>query len=96
MRSLWLKLMVAFAFVILVGAAVDSALMSRATSGQFNRYVTQSGQVWAQRLAPALAAYYAQAGSWAGVETLLATPWQSMSSAANWEGKGGWGRAWAG
>ena len=55
MRSLWLKLMGAFALVILIGGVVDALLVSQATSGQFSQYVTQSGQAWAQQLAPTFA-----------------------------------------
>lgn len=75
MRSLWLKLMAAFVLVILIGAIVDAVLVSRATSGQFNRYVTQSGQAWVQRLAPLVAEHYADTGSWQGVEARLVAPW---------------------
>lgn len=71
MRSLWLKLMGAFALVIAIGGVVDALLVNQATSGQFSQYVTQSGQAWAQRLAPTLATYYARNGSWQGVEALL-------------------------
>jgi signal transduction histidine kinase len=74
MRSLWFKLMGAFVLVILIGVAIDSWLVSRATSSQFDRYVTQSGQLWSQRLAPGLADYYARTGSWQGVEAWLAGP----------------------
>jgi two-component system OmpR family sensor kinase/two-component system sensor histidine kinase BaeS len=73
MRSLWLKLMGAFALVILIGGVVDALLVNHATSGQFSQYVTQSGQAWAQRLAPTLATYYARNGSWQGVGALLGT-----------------------
>ncbi len=76
-RSLWLKLMVAFIAVILLGSAIDAWLTSRVTQTQFSRYVSASGQAWAQNLAPNFAAYYSQTGSWSGVETLLQNPWQS-------------------
>lgn len=75
-RSLWLKLMVAFIAVILLGSAIDAWLTSRVTQTQFSRYVSASGQAWTQHLAPNLAAYYSQTGSWSGVETLLQNPWQ--------------------
>lgn len=78
MRSLGFKLMGAFALVILIGVAVDGFLVSRATSGQFGRYVTQSGQVWARRLAPGFADYYARNQSWRGAESLLRNPWMAM------------------
>lgn len=71
MRSLWLKLMGAFALVILIGGVVEALLVNQATSGQFSQYVAQSGQAWAQQLAPTFASYYARNGSWQGVEALL-------------------------
>lgn len=83
--SLWIKLMGAFALVIVVGTGLVVFLVSRATTGQFELYVTQSGQQWAARLAPALASYYARVGSWSGVETVLQNPW-----AASGTGGEGW------
>lgn len=83
MRSLWLKLMAAFVLVILIGAVVDALLVSRTTSGQFNRYVTQSGQAWVQQLAPLVAEHYANNGSWEGVEALLVAPWSRQMVMAN-------------
>lgn len=82
MRSLWLKLMGAFALVILIGGITDALLVSQITSAQFSRYITQSGQRWAQQLAPGLAAYYARSGSWQGVETALGNPWMATASNA--------------
>lgn len=74
-HSLWVKLMGAFALVILVGTAVVVLLAGRAATGQFELYVTQTGQQWAARLAPLLADYYARAGSWEGVDAVLRNPW---------------------
>lgn len=91
MRSLGLKLMGAFALVIVIGGVVDALLVNQATSGQFRQYVTQSGQAWAQRLAPTLAAYYARNGSWEGVSALLSNS-SSMTGMPNqggdWMGPG--------
>jgi two-component system OmpR family sensor kinase/two-component system sensor histidine kinase BaeS len=74
MRSLWVKLIGAFGLVILVGIGVMVLLARQATIGQFELYVTQTGQQWANQLAPVLSDYYAQAGSWDGVEILLQQP----------------------
>ncbi len=71
MRSLWTKLIGAFGLVILVGTGMVVWLAGRATAGQFELYVTQTGRAWAERLAPTLAEYYAQTGSWDGVEHIL-------------------------
>lgn len=86
-RSLWIKLMGAFALVIVVGTGLVVVLVSQATAGQFELYVTQNGQQWAARLAPALASYYARAGSWSGVATILQNPWAVSSPDRNgWMG----------
>lgn len=82
MRSLWFKLMGAFALVILIGVVTDAFLVSRITSAQFNRYVTQSGQLWARQLAPSLADYYARTGSWQGVEVALGNPWMATAGSS--------------
>ncbi len=81
MRSLRLKLMGAFALVMLISVVANSLLISRATSGRFSRYVTESGRAWAQRLAPVLADHYVRTGGWQDVGSLLRAPWLSMMSA---------------
>jgi hypothetical protein len=48
-NSLILKLMGAFALVILIGSLVTALLTSQATRSAFNLYTTRSGQVWAWR-----------------------------------------------
>lgn len=75
MRSLWIKLIGAFALVILVGIGVVVFLVSRTTTGQFELYVTQTGQQWAAALAPSLSNYYARTGTWQGVDAVLQNPW---------------------
>ena len=70
-NSLIFKLMGAFLLVIAIGALVISVLTSQATRNAFNLYTTRSGQVWAQRLAPDLADYYAQNHSWQGIDGFL-------------------------
>ncbi len=74
MRSLFFKLLSAFALVILVVAAVIAFLSSRAAAGEFRLYTTRSGQLWAQRLAPLLADHYARTGSWEGAARVLQNP----------------------
>jgi len=72
--SLWARLTMAFALVILLGATAVIVLVSTITSHEFSLYVTRDSSRWAQWLAPQLAAYYANTGSWAGVqETIVAT-----------------------
>ncbi len=70
-NSLIFKLMGAFLLVIAIGSLLIYILTSQATGNAFNLYTTRSSQVWAQRLAPDLADYYAQANSWQGVDAVL-------------------------
>ncbi len=75
MHSLWTKLMGAFVLVILVGTGAILVLVGQATTGQFELYITRTGQQWAARLAPVAANYYTRTGHWTGVETVLRNPW---------------------
>ncbi len=69
--SLWVRLVTAFAIIILLGAVGVTALISTITSREFQIYVTQDSARWAQWLAPQLSAYYATTGSWDGVERFV-------------------------
>jgi len=71
LRSLFFRLLAAFSLVILALALIVTVLVNRATVGQFRLYADRNGQLWAAQLAPQLAAYYAQQGSWQGVEAAL-------------------------
>lgn len=73
-RSLWFKLMGAFALVILVGVAIVMLATLRTTTSQFDLYISQQGQSWAQSLVPGLADYYARTGSWKNVQSILQNP----------------------
>ena len=73
-RSLWFKLMGAFALVILVGVAIVMFATLRTTTGQFELYISQQGQSWAQSLVPGLADYYVRTGSWKNVQSILQNP----------------------
>ena len=70
-RSLLFRLLAAFALVILALAVIVAVAVNQATTGQFRLYADRNGQLWAAQLAPQLAAYYAQQGSWQGVEAAL-------------------------
>ncbi len=73
-KSLWFKLVGAFAAVIAVMVVVVAVVANAATARQFDRYVVDSGQVWAQALAPRLAEEYAAQGDWSGAQDLLTSP----------------------
>jgi len=86
-NSLVFRLMGAFLLVIGIGAIVISALTSRAMREAFFLYTTRSGQVWAQRLALDLSAFYAQNQSWSGVSAFL-QPGQEMQMSPGMMGNG--------
>ena len=97
-NSLFFKLIGAFLFVIAVGGLVISVIVSQATHSAFSLYTTRSSQVWAQRLAPDLADYYAQANTWQGVEAVLQST-LSTSAIGLGQGQGqgqgrGYGARW--
>ncbi|MEJ2555416.1 MAG: ATP-binding protein [Anaerolineae bacterium] len=90
MRSLSLKLIGAFALVILVGAAITYVVAAQTVDSQFRLYVSQRGQLRAESWATLFANYYAQAGSWNGVERLLADlPITITSPGMMGQGRGG-------
>ncbi len=81
-QSLWVKLLGIFVLTILISNSVIIFLVNRATTGQFELYVTEAGRQWAAQMAPVLADYYARNGSWQGVEAILQNPLQYGVAAA--------------
>lgn len=71
MGSLWAKLSLAFAGVVILSLLVTASLIGVVTAGEFRVYVVQGNRRWAEALAPAFANYYLQNGKWEGVESLL-------------------------
>jgi signal transduction histidine kinase len=72
LRSLWVKLALGFLLVAVVAVGLVAVLANRATTRQFELYVSQGKQRRAEQLAPEFAAYYRQTGSWSGVEAWMA------------------------
>ncbi len=70
---LWVKLLAGFALVAIVAVGVVALLANRATTREFELYVSQGQLLRAERLAPSFIAYYAQTGSWAGVDDWMAS-----------------------
>lgn len=66
------KLQLAFLAVVVVGVGVVSLLANQAAEREVRAYMLGSGMATASQLAYDLADYHDRAGSWAGVETLLA------------------------
>jgi two-component system OmpR family sensor kinase/two-component system sensor histidine kinase BaeS len=71
-HSLWVKLLAAFMLVVVVAVGMIAIVSNQATTRQFQIYVSRGKQQRAERLAPTLAAYYSQTGSWDGVTEWLA------------------------
>ena len=91
--SILLKLMAAFLLVIVVVALVVYFLTMQATQNAFRLYTTQNGQLWADRLAPTFAEFYAQSQSWRGVDVFIATslpmmPMDTSSGMMRGQGRG--------
>lgn len=68
LRSLSVKLTLAFLLVGLIGASLVALLLSFRTRSEFDRFLSTRDQA---TLVQALSQYYAANGSWAGVETML-------------------------
>lgn len=81
-RSLFFKLLGAFALVIVVLAVVATVLANQATVGEFRTYTDRNGQVWAAYLAPALADYYSQNNTWDGVGGVRQDPQADVTPAS--------------
>lgn len=70
-RSIFFKLLGAFALVIAVLALAVTLLAAKATTSAFQTYTDKNGDAWAAYLASALTDYYAKNGTWDGVSSLL-------------------------
>jgi signal transduction histidine kinase len=88
-RSLAVKLALAFVAVTLLSVAVVAYVSGRVTTEQFAVYVNRGGQLRAEAAAPEFAAYYARTGGWDGVEALV-TAWVA-SGRGSGRGRGGTG-----
>jgi signal transduction histidine kinase len=87
-NSLWTRLMGVFLGVIIVGVIVMVVSVRLSTAAQLRLRVLSNDVAQANALAPLLASYYAQNGSWIGVETYLASAPQSQNLPATQTGSG--------
>ena len=69
--SLRTRLVLSFLLVIVATGGLVLVLANRITANRFTYMVSRAGQMRARNLAPWFADYYAQAGSWDGVEVLI-------------------------
>ncbi len=72
LRTLWVRLTLAFALVILVAVGTAALLANRSADAQFRQYITHSGMRGSGSGIEQLAAYYKANGGWQGVETVFA------------------------
>jgi signal transduction histidine kinase len=79
LRSLWVRLLAGFLLVAVAAVGLVGVLANRTTAHQFELYVSQGRRLRAERLAPSVAYYYAQTGSWAGVGDWLADESTALS-----------------
>src|SRR3712207_5687891 len=71
MRSLGVRLALAFAAVIAVGVGGVAVLVGRETTNEFRTYVERGRSLYVERMAAGLTHYYGSRGDWAGVDALL-------------------------
>lgn len=72
MNRLWVRLTLAFTFVVLVAVGAIAVLVSRTTDTEFRQYITHSGMRASGSGMQQLVEFYQRQGSWDGVESLLA------------------------
>jgi len=65
------RILLSFALVGVLAVAMMALFTNRATTHQFELYVSRGRQMRAERLAPYFAAYYDATGSWDGVEAMI-------------------------
>ena len=70
-HSFRFRVLAALIIVIVVAVGVVAFLASRATTGEFQRYVERGGMMRHQRFEIFLAGYYTQNRSWSGVQPLV-------------------------
>jgi signal transduction histidine kinase len=88
LRSLWVKLLAGFLLVAVAAVGLVGVLANRTTAHQFELYVSQGKKQRSERLAPSVAAYYAQAGSWAGVGDWLVAEGAAILQSSHGQGAG--------
>lgn len=71
MRSVALRLLLAFVAVAAVAVGTVALAANQATQEGFRTYVQMGGTMYASRTADTLASYYARSGSWQGVDQAL-------------------------
>ena len=71
-KSLFVRLMFAFALVILIAVTIIYVIVNQTTANEFRAYMFRGGMTPFDQIARELGAYYAARGSWQGVDQYLA------------------------
>jgi two-component system OmpR family sensor kinase/two-component system sensor histidine kinase BaeS len=71
-KSLFIRLMAAFALVILIAVAIIFVIVNQTTTNEFRAYMFRGQMTQFDQIARELAAYYSARGSWQGVDQYLA------------------------
>ncbi len=74
MNRLWVRLTLAFVLVTAIGVAVFALLVNWSATSAFRNYVARQEVFLSSGEVDALAAYYAEHGSWEGVEGVVRQP----------------------
>ena len=69
--SLRTRLTLSYLVITMATAGLVVLLANRITANRFNYMVSRAGQIRARNLSPWFANYYAQVGSWDGVDTFI-------------------------
>jgi len=83
-NRLWVKLMGAFALVIVVGVIVTVVLARQGSATQFSHFMVGNQMVRPDVLQASLAAYYDQHDGWTGIDTAVR---QAISASASGDGR---------
>lgn len=89
-KSLFFRLMGAFAIIIVVGVVIVAFIANQITASEFQQFMFRGQMVRAQDLANELAAYYRARGTWNGVSALLSNNAGEMMMGGMMGGGGLW------
>jgi signal transduction histidine kinase len=89
-KSLFFRLMGAFAVIIVVGVVVVSLIANQTTASEFQQFMFRGQMVRAQDLSSELAAYYRARGNWECVDTILRGTSSAMMTGGMMGGDGLW------
>lgn len=90
-QSLFVRLMFAFALIILIAVTIIFVIVNQTTANEFRAYMFHGGMTPFDQIARELGAYYAARGSWQGVERYFAQGFDGGMGAMMGGSRGRWG-----